>query len=209
MELDRLVKRIHALPELARAALAVASARRLMNSHLTLPPAERDPFTVALAPDLAMLWDALSVPSPKADAALRKLLKKHSSEPYADQPGRNGWPRGDDHPFAAAMYALQAYCLLDAKFGVGSAMRLIDAASDMAEPVSERLGEDPMSQKAEARRQSFARPEVNRVTTAISLLEREGVTGAVLRKLHKLFECGELGEPRARAKRGPRSPRRP
>ena len=199
---DQLVRRIHALPEAARTALAVASAQRLMNHHLSLPKAERDPFIVALAPDLAMLWEMLSVPTSKADAALRKLLKKHSSEPYADQIGKNGWPRGDDHPFAAAMNALQAYCLLDAKFGVGSAMRLIEAASDMAGPISERLGEDLMSPKAEARCQAFARPEINRVTAAIGLMEREGVTAGVLKKLRKIFDGGELGQFRAQAKRG-------
>jgi hypothetical protein len=59
--------------------------------------------------------------------------------------GKNGSPRGDDHPFAAATYALKAYCLQDAKFGVGVAMRLIDAASDMAGSTSESLGEDLMS----------------------------------------------------------------
>ena len=55
-------------------------------------------------------------------------------------------------------------------------MRLIDAASDMAGPISESLGEDLMSHKAEARREAFARPEFNRVTSALTLMEREAVT---------------------------------
>jgi len=197
-KLDQLVERIHALPEAARTALALGCAQRLMNHHLSLPPAQRDPFTEALAPDLTLLWEALSVPSPKADAALRKLLKKHSSEPYADQIGRNGWPRGDDHPFAAAMYALKAYCLSDAKFGVGSAMRLIDAASDMAGSISEGLGEDLMSPRAKLRRQEATRPETNRVTAAIGLMGREGTTAGSLKKLRKIFEGGELGQFRGR-----------
>jgi len=56
-KLDQLVERIHALPEAARTALALGCAQRLMNHHLSLPPAQRDPFTEALAPDLTLLWE--------------------------------------------------------------------------------------------------------------------------------------------------------
>lgn len=194
----QLADRISALPESARSAIAVVSAQRLMNNHLSLPAAQRDPFILALAPDLDKLWEAISAPSPKSDAALRKLLKKHNSEPYAGQIGKNGWPRGDDHPFAAATYALKAYCLLDAKFGVGGAMRLIDAASDMAGSISEGLGEDLMSHKAKLRRKAAARPELNRVTAAIGLMERDGVTARSLNNLRRIFADGELGHFRTR-----------
>jgi hypothetical protein len=169
-----------------------------MSHHLGLPLADRDPFIVALAPGLDILWGALLAPSSKADAAIRKLLKKHSVEPYAGQIGKNGWPRGDDHPFAAAMNALEAYSLRDAESGVSGAMRLIDAAGDMAGPVSESLGEDLMSDKAEARREAFARPEHNRVTAAAGIMEQEGVTERSLEKLRKIFADGELGQFRTR-----------
>ena len=169
-----------------------------MNHHLSLPAAERDPFIVALAPDLDKLWQALLAPSSEADEALRKLLKKRKSEPYANQTGKNGWPRGDDHPFAATINALEACCLIQDKYAVGAAMRLIDAASDMAGPISKSLGEDLMSRKAEARSQAFARPEFNRVSSAIVLLEREGVTTKSLSKLRKIFAGGGLGQSRVR-----------
>jgi hypothetical protein len=198
LQYRQLADRIRALPESARAAIAVVSAQRLMNHHLGLPVADRDPFIVALAPVLDQLWQALSAPNSKADVALRKLLKKRRSEPHANQIGKSGWPRGDDHPFAAAMYALEAYCLREPNFGAGAAMRLIDAASDMAGPISERLGEDLMSRKAEARREAFARPEFNRVTSAVGILEREGVAAASLSKLRKIFAGGDLGQFRTR-----------
>jgi hypothetical protein len=53
---------------------------------------ERDPFIVALAPDLDRLSQALLAPSSGADEALRKLLKRRKSEPHANQVGKNGWP---------------------------------------------------------------------------------------------------------------------
>src|SRR6266496_114890 len=169
---QQLADRIRALPESARVAIAVVSAQRLMNHHLGLPAADRDPYIVALAPDLDQVWQALWAPSSEADAALRKLLKKRRSEPYANQIGKNDWPRGDDHPFAAARYALEAYCLVEPRLASAAAMRLIDAASDMAGPISESLGEDLMSHKAEARRRAFARPEFSRVTSAVGIMER-------------------------------------
>jgi hypothetical protein len=128
----QLVQRIQKLPESARAAIAAGSAQRLMDHHLNLPATDRDPFIAALAPDLDKLRGALLAPSADADKALRRLLKKHRSESYADQIGKNDWPRGDDHVFAAAMNALEAYCHRDAESGSSAAMRLIDAASDMA-----------------------------------------------------------------------------
>jgi|SRR5947209_2679280 len=195
---QQLADRIRTLPESARVAVAVVSAQRLMNHHLSLPSGERDPFIAALAPDLDKLWQALENPSSEADAALRRLLKKRKSEPYADQIGKSDWPRGDDHAFAAAMNALEAYCLREPKFGVGAIMRLIDAASDMAGPISEGLGEDLMSQGAKARREALARPEFNRVTSAIDLMEREGVTTVSLNRLRKIFAGGDLGRSRAR-----------
>jgi len=99
---------------------------------------------------------------------------------------------------------------MQAKFAVGAAMRLIDAASDLAGPISESLGEDLMSRKAEARRQAFARPEFKRVSSAIGILEREGVNTKSLAELRKIFVGGEaLGQslPRKSRKVGP-SPRR-
>jgi hypothetical protein len=195
---QELADRIRALSESARVAVAVASAQRLMNHHLSLPVGDRDPFIAALEPDLDKLWQALGTPSSEADAALQRILKKRKSEPYANQIGKSGEPRGDDHPFAAAMNALEAYCLREPKFGVGAAMRLIDAASDMAGPISDSLGEDLMSHGAKARRESLARPEFNRVTSAVSLMEREGVTTGSLNKLRKIFAGGELGQSRAR-----------
>lgn len=193
-QLDHLADRIRALPGPGRLAVAVVSAQRLMKHHLSLAAPDRDPYIEALAPDLDMLWIALSAPTSKADAGVRKQLKRRNSEPYADQIGKNGWPRGDDHPFAAVTYALNAYCLRDAKFAVGGAMRLVDAASDMAGSVSERLGEDLMSHKAKLRRRSAARPEINRVISAVAILERESVTPASLEKLRKMFADGGLGE---------------
>lgn len=197
-KLQQLVDRIRALPESARLAIAVVSSQRLMKHHLSLPAEDRDPYIEALAPDLEMLWMALSAPTSKVDAALRKLLKKRNAEPYADQIGKNGWPRGDDHPFAAVTYALKAYCLLDAKVAVGGAMRLIDAASDMAGSISEGIGEDLMSHKAKLRRGAAERPEINRVTSAVAILERGSVTPASLEKLRKIFADGDLGQPRTR-----------
>ena len=194
----QLADRIRALPESARAAIAVVSAQRLMNHHLSLSAADRDPLIVALAPDLDKLWEALSSPSSKSDVALRKLLKKRGSEPFAGQFGKSPWPRGDDHPFAAAINALEAYCLRDARSAAGAAMRLIDAAGDMAEPISMSLGEDLMSDKAEARREAFARPEFNRVIAAAGIMEREGVTRGSLNKLQGIFADGELGQFRTR-----------
>jgi hypothetical protein len=199
---QQLADRIRALPDSGRVAIAVVSAQRLMNHHLSLPAMDRDPYIVDLAPDLDTLWRALSAPSTKADVALRKLLKKRRSEPYADQIGKSGGPRGDDHPFAAAMNALEAYCLGEPKFGVGAAMRLIDAASDMAGAISERLGEDLMSPKAKARSEALARPEFNRVTSALGVLEREGVSATSLHKLRKIFAGSGLGQSSSRERKG-------
>jgi hypothetical protein len=135
----------------------------------------------------------------EADAALQKLLKKRRSEPYASQIGKNNWQRGDDHPFAAARSALDTYC--NGGYRTGAVMRLIDAARDMALAISESLGEDLTSDKAEARGEALARPEFNRVTSAVSILEREGVTTKSLDKLRKIFAGAGLGQSRAWEKR--------
>ena len=76
LDYQLLADRIRALPVSARAAIAVVSAQRLMDHHMSLPLAQRDPFIVALAPDLDRLWQALSSQSSEPDVALRNLLKK-------------------------------------------------------------------------------------------------------------------------------------
>ena len=135
LDYPQLIGRIRALTLSARSGHRDRFRPRLMTHHLSLPAAERDPL-IALAPDLDKLWQALLAPSSEVDEALRKLLKKRKSEPYADQIGKNGWPRGDDHPFAATINALEAYCLIQDKFAVGATMRLIDATSEMADTIS-------------------------------------------------------------------------
>ena len=87
----------------------------------------------------------------------------------------------------------------DAKHASSAAMRLIDAASDIARAESEALGENSMAPSAEARSEAFARPEFNRVTAAVGVMERKGVTARSLAKLRRIFEGGEIGQFRARA----------
>jgi hypothetical protein len=64
-----------------------------------------------------------------------------------------------------------------------------------------------MLQKAEARREAFARPEFKRVTAAVDIMELEGVTTESLNKLHKIFANGGLGQ--ARTRRAPQTRKSP
>jgi len=116
------------LPESARTAVAVAPAQRLMDRWITMQ-ASLSPIGTSLSSTSSKIWINCGTRLRRQvhpRIGLRRLLKKRESEPYADQTGKNGWPRGDDNPFAASRYALAAYVRKDPKTASAAAMRLLD-----------------------------------------------------------------------------------
>src|SRR4051794_20034868 len=75
-------RRIGALPELARSAIAVEAAGHLMDQHLKLREEQRMAFTVTWAKTISMLREALSNPSVELTRDLETKLKEYRSGPH-------------------------------------------------------------------------------------------------------------------------------
>jgi hypothetical protein len=66
-------------------------------------------------------------------------------------------------------------------------MQLLTDADARASTVSEAIGEGLMSMSAEARRGGFQQIELDRLNSAVSLLEQKGVSETTLSQLKDLF----------------------
>jgi len=59
--------------------------------------------------------------------------------------------------------------------------------------ISERLGEDLMSESAKERSKSYVKPEFDRVTAGVRLLQRADIGQKSLDELQKIFAGADLG----------------
>jgi hypothetical protein len=174
---------IMALPESAAVAVAAGAAQRLMDEHLKLPEENRDAFILGWRPVLDLLWKLLSGASPDADKALRERMEQYFSGPYSYHLADKALPGSDENAAAAAIYAAEAYCNQSASSACAAAQRLVDAASQNAD----RLSDDPMSTEAKAMRIRFERGEIRRLGEAVAVLEGRGVTEGSLGELHAIL----------------------
>jgi hypothetical protein len=179
-----ITNRINALPESARVAIAVAAAQRLMDAQISASEEQRSEFAVGWAPSLSLIWQQLVTPSVEADKVLRDRLKAYYSGPYSYKLGDEALPGADEDVAAAAIYANEAYCLHSAKSAACGALSLVEAACLKAD----ELNGDLMSPEAEAREVLFEQKEIDRLTAALVVLEREGATQASLEELRRIFE---------------------
>jgi len=179
--------RIRALPAVAVAALAVGAAQRLMARYLSTSGTAGSAFVAGWSTALSTLWDALALPTPGRKRALEKYLEDYYCGPYCHELGSSALPGADEDAAAAAIYALEAYCNQNKDSGLAAARRLVDAADQAADAQTEASGEDLMSEDAQLRRDRFARREIDRINSAVDVLDSAGVTSASLQGLRGVF----------------------
>ena len=184
---DNIASRIQNLPPLARVAVAVEAAKRLMSQYLELPPGRQLPLTVAWADVISMLRKVISSPSEELNREIDKRLKEYYSGPHCHELEEDALPGADEDAASAAIYATEAYCTGSETAAAQAALQLLTDADARASTVSEAIGEDLMSISAEARRGRFQQIELDRLNSAVSLIEQKGVSGATLRRLQDLF----------------------
>jgi hypothetical protein len=181
---ESITSRIKGLPDSARVAIAVSAAQRLMDEHMNAPEGLRNAFAVGWAPALSLVWQILVSQNAEADRPLRDRLEEYYSGPYCHELGDEALPGADEDAAAAAIYTVEAYCRRNARSAASAALLLLSAADARADP----FVDDPMSTQAEEIRVRFEQEEVDRLTSGLALLEREGVTRASLEELCRIFE---------------------
>lgn len=184
---DSIANRIQGLPPLARVAVAVGAAERLMSQHLELPPSRQTAFTVAWADVVSMLWKVLTSPSDELNQEIQKRLREYYSGPHCHELGEDALPGADEDAASAAIYATEAYCRGSGTAAARAAMQLLTDADARASAVSEAIGENLMSTSAKARRSHFQQIELDRLCSAVSVLEQKGVSETILSQLQDLF----------------------
>jgi hypothetical protein len=183
-EWKTIASRIMALSGRSAVAIAAGAAQRLMDKHLSLPEDQRNTFIIGWIPVLALLWQSQPGDSTEVDRALRDRMQQYLSGPYSHHLADEALPGSDENAAAAAIYATEAYCNQSATSACAAAQRLVDAAAQAADELSD---DDLMSAEAEARRVRFERVEIRRLNAAVAVLEREGITEASLRELRGIF----------------------
>ena len=178
---DTLDRRIVALPERERAAIAVGAAWRLMSQYLRLPEQRLMDFTVTWANTVSTLWESLPGPTEKVNQLVEAKLREYYSGPYCHELGDNALPGADEDTASAAIYATEAYCTGNSKAATCAAMQLLTDAESRANSIALANGEHWNARESDARTFRFQQIELNRLGSAVSLLEMEGLTDTMPR----------------------------
>ena len=167
-------QRITALQEKARAALAIAAARRLMNEHLRRPEESRSPFTLSLADVVVKLEEAITHPSADRDLELEIRRKEYYAGPYCHKLGKDALRGASEDAASATIYAIGAYCTHSKEEAASAAMQLIDSADARVGSICLAQGIDGMSKEADGMVSRLEDIELDRLDRAVSLLEKGG-----------------------------------
>ena len=176
--------RLERLQPEARAAFAVLCAQKLMDSHLRLPKSEQRPFTLSWVPVLQVIWTGLEAPdSSSAHAIVHEYLKAFYEGPFNHNLGQDGPPDADDDAAACSIYAAEAFYRGDAKSARWAASRMIDATDAILQSEYDGASQNSIEEFAHPAMQA----EINRLLTALKLLESQPWTPAMIPKLRSSF----------------------
>lgn len=180
--------RLGRLPVEARRAFALACAERLMRRHEDLPSPR--PFTLGWRPLLDAMWLGLEGVARDADDRVREALRTFHASSFDHDLGQEGPDDANQDAAAASIYAAECFACGDAEFAGLAAERAVDsvfviASDDLAlepnafawDPAAEPM---PLAQEA---MHPAVQAELERQLSELELLEREGATAGVLRRL--------------------------
>lgn len=184
---ERISGRIETLPPLARVAIAVGAAHRLMCRYLRLPQECQQIFATSWAEVISLLWRDLWSPSTILNNAINERHTKYYSGPHCHELGADALPGADEDAASAAIYALEAYCTTSKVAASRAAMQLLTDADARADTISVALSENLMSPSAELRRVHLQQVELECLYTAVSFVEKEGLNEGTLRSLRTIF----------------------
>ena len=178
--------RLEPLPPLARKAFALACAERLMRRHEALPNPR--PFTVGWRPLLDAMWSELADLSKDAAYRVRHALQVFRVSPLNHCRGQDGPDDADEDAAAASIYAAECFLSGDASYAAWAASRATDAAfvaaaGDLQQSSPKSVSEAAVVFASEAMHPTV-QGELRTQLADLSLLERAGVTLAVLRSLN-------------------------
>jgi hypothetical protein len=183
-------RRLSRLSPEARAAFAVACAERVMRRHERLPSREQRPFALGWRPVLDAIWQGLERGDEQSARRVRDALANFHASPYDHDDGPDGLDDADDDAAAASIYAAECFAGGDAQSAKWAAGRGVDLAFSIAD---DELQLDPNDfvWDPEAEPMPFAKEamhhavqeELRRQVADLELLERHGVSAAVLDRL--------------------------
>lgn len=182
--------RLSRLSSEARTAFAVACAERLMRRHEGLPKAQQRPFTLGWRPVLDAIWQGLARSDENSMRRVQEALAAFRAGPYDHGDGQDGPPDADEDAAAASLYAAESFVGGEARAAEWAAARAIEPAFEIAGEELED-GRGGIAEEAARELTPLAREamhpavqgELGRQVKDLGVLERNGVTGAVLVKL--------------------------
>lgn len=174
----------------ARKAFALARAESLMKQHERLP--NQRPFTMSWRPVLDVMWLVLEGLSNSAENQVREALQAFHDGPFDHNDGQDGPDDADEDAAAASIYASECFLSGDAEASYWAASRAIEAAFVVAREELD-LDEndfdwDPSAEPMPLAKESMhfaVQDEMRKQLDDLEMLEREGVTAAVLRSLKR------------------------
>lgn len=183
-------RRLTQLPAASCAAFAASCAERGMRWHERLPEQQRRPFTLSWRPVLDAIWNGLASSYEPSMRRVQEALADFHGGPYDHDDGQDGPDDADEDAAAAAIYAAECFAGGDLKSADWAAGRAVDLAFRIA---NEELQLDPNDfvWDAAGEPMPFAKEamhpavqgELRRQLADMELLERHGVTEAVLQRL--------------------------
>lgn len=158
----------------------------MMDEYIELPEETRAPFVETLVDVVSNLRQAISHHSEELNQELDTWLKEYYASPYSYKLGGEALPGADEEAAAAVIYAAEAYCTGDAEAAICAAMGLLGEAEARASVIAGANGEPWNARESKARTVRLQQIEIDRLKSAVSLLETEGLTGT-LPRLWQIF----------------------
>ena len=176
---NSIATRIEGLPEEARLAVAVIVAQRLVDQYHLQPEDRRSTLVTPWAEMLPLLRRAVAEPSDELKRTLQARLNEGIGELLSQEQAEYGQPKYEEYAGYACIAAIEAYCG-NSKAAAGAASQLLADAQWRAHRSTTEMGEGLMSATARARVLRLRHVELGRLDNAVSLLEREGFSVALL-----------------------------
>ncbi len=183
--------RLSRLSREARAAFAVACAERLMRRHEGLPKGEQRAFTLGWRPVLDAIWQGLERGDEGSLRLVREALAAFRAGPYDHDDGPDGPDDADEDAAAASLHAAECFAGGDDRSAEWAGCRAIDAAFSIASDELQLETDDfvwaPAAELMPLAREAMhwaVQGELGRQVAELGMLERDGVTAAVLEALN-------------------------
>lgn len=193
---EDVVRRLHRLPPLARAAFAASCAERLLRAHEQLPETDQRPFTLGWRPVLDATWLALTAGAAEMVQRVEHALADFHASPYDHSGGQEGPPDANEDAAAASICAAECLVTGDARAASDAAGRAVDAAFAAADAELQLdpndFTWDPNGDLMPLAREAMhpaVQGELSRQLNDLALLEQQGVIPATLSVLRASSAC--------------------